>query len=311
MNTILFKCASSLLSLAAIALVCSGLPVQANPVNTPADLDVSQRSTDTAQPNQAAVAQPVLNDSVASSTPEAEVQATNSQSLDLRALSLATETSAAESVSASIDTAEAQPSELAAPTSESATRTAPVPGTPATSAAALTDESVSPQAQAASTSPTLDKGSEVAQLNIEPGRATRSGSSYIGIAGNLGLSGGSTDLSRGNFAVISKIGLTNTFSVRPSAVIGDNTTILIPVTYDFPVVRTQEIGEARIGIAPYVGGGVAISTGDNSEVSGLISGGVDLPITRQFTANAAVNVGFFNETDIGLLLGVGYTFSGF
>ncbi len=63
--------------------------------------------------------------------------------------------------------------------------------------------------------------------------------------------------------------------------------------------------------APYIGAGAAFKTGDDSEIGLLISGGIDVPLTPQFTATAAVNAGFFNTTDIGLLLGVGYNFSGF
>jgi hypothetical protein len=55
---------------------------------------------------------------------------------------------------------------------------------------------------------------------------------------------------------------------------------------------------------------VAISTGDDSTIGALITGGVDVPLSSQFTATAAVNVGFVDETEVGLLIGVGYTFSG-
>ncbi|MBD1932225.1 MULTISPECIES: hypothetical protein [Cyanophyceae] len=148
---------------------------------------------------------------------------------------------------------------------------------------------------------------EVAQVNVTPGRATRSGPSYIGVAGNIGF-GGDTTLSEGAFAVISKIGITRTLSLRPAALIGDDVMFLIPVTVDFP---TQGVQETRFSVAPYVGGGVAISTGDDSTIGALITGGVDVPLSSQFTATAAVNVGFVDETEVGLLVGVGYTFSGF
>ena len=147
---------------------------------------------------------------------------------------------------------------------------------------------------------------EVAQVNVTPGRATRSGPSYIGVAGNIGF-GGDTTLSEGAFAVISKIGITRTLSLRPAALIGDDVMFLIPVTVDFP---TQGVQETRFSVAPYVGGGVAISTGDDSTIGALITGGVDVPLSSQFTATAAVNVGFVDETEVGLLIGVGYTFSG-
>ncbi|MBW4610414.1 MAG: hypothetical protein KME22_25170 [Hassallia sp. WJT32-NPBG1] len=142
---------------------------------------------------------------------------------------------------------------------------------------------------------------------VSPGRATRGGPSYIGVGGNLGIAG-ETTLSEGSFAVISKLGLTNNLSVRPTALIGDNAVFLVPVTLDFPVESVTETGEAQISAAPYLGGGVAISTGDDSNVGFLLSGGVDVPIANQLTANAGVNVSFLDDTNIGLLLGVGYNF---
>lgn len=139
---------------------------------------------------------------------------------------------------------------------------------------------------------------------VAPGRATRSGPSYIGVGGNIGF-GGDTTLSEGAFSVFSKIGLTNTLSARPAALIGDNAVFLIPITFDFP---TADVGELGFSPAPYLGGGVAISTGRDSTVGALITGGVDVPLSPQFTATAGVNVGFIDQTEVGLLLGVGYNF---
>lgn len=146
---------------------------------------------------------------------------------------------------------------------------------------------------------------------VAPGTATRGGSSYVGIAGNIGLGGGRTALGEGNFSVISKIGFTNAISVRPSVVIGDNTTILIPVTYDFNLQPTGAQEEAISTFAPYVGGGLGIATGDNSDVAPMLTAGVDVPISPQFTATAAVNAGFFDSTSVGLAIGVGYNFGQF
>ncbi|PIG90672.1 hypothetical protein CSQ79_25245 [Gloeocapsopsis sp. IPPAS B-1203] len=141
---------------------------------------------------------------------------------------------------------------------------------------------------------------------IVPGTATRGGASYIGIGGNIGF-GGETTLSEGAFAVYSKIGLTDTFSVRPAAYIGDNTVIAIPITADFPPAETG-VAAAQLNIAPYIGAGIAISTGQDSTVGALITGGVDVPLTEQFTATAGVNIGFIDDTEVGLLVGVGYNF---
>ncbi|MEH1892949.1 MAG: hypothetical protein V7K92_27190 [Nostoc sp.] len=199
-----------------------------------------------------------------------------------------------------------QPPKAAIQENASVTPT-PIPGTVATSSATLTSEFVQPTSQTTNQPPVT----KVAQSDIDLGRTTRGGSSYIGVAANIGLSGGNdSSLGDGNFAVVSKIGLTNSISVRPSAVFGDNTTILLPITYDFTFKSADAFSEP-LAIAPYVGVGGAYKTGDDSQFAFLVTGGIDVPLTPQFTATAAVNAGFFDKTDVGLLLGVGYNFTGF
>lgn len=151
-------------------------------------------------------------------------------------------------------------------------------------------------------SPTL----EITQsdFELEPGTATRSSSSYIGIGGNIGLSGDTT-VGEGSFAVISKIGLTDYLSARPSALIKDDAVFLLPATFDF---SGDEVPNAEFSIAPYLGGGLAISTGRDDTVGALITGGLDIPLSSEFTDNAGANVTFIDDTDVGLLLGVGYNF---
>lgn len=148
----------------------------------------------------------------------------------------------------------------------------------------------------------------ISQLNneVSPGRATRGGSSYVGVAGNIGL-GGDSALSEGSFAVISKLGLTRNFSVRPSAVFGDDTTILVPITLDLTRRRADAAGQT-FGISPYVGAGVAIEASDDADFGLLLTGGIDVPLGSRFTATGAVNAAFLDQTDVGLLLGVGFNF---
>ena len=153
---------------------------------------------------------------------------------------------------------------------------------------------------------------DIDTTDVSPGRTTRSGSSYIGIGGNIGVGDGDTALGEGSFAVFSKIGLTSNVSVRPSVLIEDNPTILLPVTLDFtPAVTdvtvdvTDDLG-ARV--SPYVGAGIAISTGDDSSVDFLATGGVDVPLTTQVTATASLSASLFDDPAIGLLVGVGYNF---
>ncbi|AFY77081.1 MAG: hypothetical protein IGR93_21005 [Hydrococcus sp. C42_A2020_068] len=151
-------------------------------------------------------------------------------------------------------------------------------------------------------------GAKVAQTDVQPRRATRGGSSYIGIGGNIGIGGGSA-IGQGSFTVFSKIGLTENLSLRPLGAITDEPTILIPVTYDFNLREVDPVEEVdAFSISPYVGAGVGIITTDVADVGFLLTGGVDIPINPQFTGTAGVNVLFANDTDVGLTLGIGYNF---
>ncbi|MDM9382023.1 hypothetical protein QUB80_15070 [Chlorogloeopsis sp. ULAP01] len=152
----------------------------------------------------------------------------------------------------------------------------------------------------------LATNQKIAQ-GFSPGRATRGGRSYIGVGGNIGL-GGDTTLSEGAFSVITKIGLGRNFSVRPAALIRDNPVFLIPVTVDFVTQSVTGTPQQQLNVAPYLGAGALISTGDDDDLGFLLSGGVDVPLSNQVTATAGVNVGFINDTEVGLLLGVGYNF---
>jgi hypothetical protein len=270
-------------SLAALAVLGNGLSAVAQTVDKANTQQLIEPSTTAASPNQ------------------------SSAELETESQSLSAQTSVNSTSEVANQAPVSNPTALqqfpTATTQNTASRIlTPVPGTVATSSAALAPESAQPTSQ--SSAPKL------AQSDINVGRPTRGGRSYIGVAGNIGVSGGSSSLGDGNFAVISKIGLTNAISVRPSAILGDDTTILVPVTYDFSFKQADAFSE-RLAIAPYIGVGAAIKTGDSSDVAFLVSGGIDVPLNSQFTATAAVNAGFFDETDVGLLLGVGYNFTGF
>jgi hypothetical protein len=135
-------------------------------------------------------------------------------------------------------------------------------------------------------------------------RSTRSGPSYFGVGVNFGLTGGS-DLGGTSFAVISKLGLTETISVRPTVLIlRDFATILLPVTYDF--APQQPFRDFQV--SPYLGGGIAINAGSNSSTGLLITGGIDIPLSSTFTINVAANLAFLRTTDLGILVGIGYNF---
>ena len=190
--------------------------------------------------------------------------------------------------------------------------TPPIPGTLATSAQLLLAPQTQPPVQQAfrlggifSNKPETT----LAQADLDRRRGTVGVPNYIGIGGNLGLSDNknNTSLGDGGFVVNSKISLTSKLSLRPAAIFGNDTTFLIPLTYDF-VIPTVDPFEP-IHFAPFLGGGLAISTDSGNNIGFLFTGGVDVPISRAFVANASINLGFIeDETDFGLMIGVGYTF---
>ncbi|MEH2087921.1 fasciclin domain-containing protein [Nostoc sp.] len=149
-------------------------------------------------------------------------------------------------------------------------------------------------------------GSTTPDVNV--GRSTRGGRSYIGVGGNIGLSGNDTALSDTNFTVISKLGLTNYLSVRPSVIFGDDTIFLVPVTLDFSPRRAGSVGERTYSISPYIGAGVAIEANSDTDIGLLLTGGVDVPLGSKLTLTGGVNAAFMDETDVGLQLGIGYNF---
>jgi uncharacterized surface protein with fasciclin (FAS1) repeats len=141
---------------------------------------------------------------------------------------------------------------------------------------------------------------------VSPGRATRGGSSYIGVGANIGIIGES-DLGDTNFAAFTKIGLSRYISVRPSASIGSDPVVLVPVAFDFGQLFVSPLGEG-FSISPYIGAGVAIEVSDDVDVGFLLSGGVDVPLGTRFTATGGVNAAFLDDVDLGITLGIGYNF---
>lgn len=311
MNTIFSKRVSFLLGLTALTVLSGGLSARGQTPTatvidqkTPAVVQSSEPAASEAITEPTVMGMPVVNPVVkpAGVTPitQSTVPASPQYNVNQQPVILS-EYQDATLTEESAKPAAPEPSSLA---ETDGTATQPFPGV-TTSAAAL----AAPPQQPTSETPNLPNDSEVAQTDIELGRATRAGRSYVGVGFNIGF-GGDNALGDGSFAVISKIGLTNTLSLRPSVLLGDDTTFLIPVTYDFNIRQSDPFEPVRF--APYVGGGVTISTGDDSDIGFLVTGGVDVPLTRQFTATAALNVGFqSDDVPVGLILGVGYTFPGF
>ena len=148
------------------------------------------------------------------------------------------------------------------------------------------------------------EAAEVAQARRRRTSSAAASPDFIGIGGDVGTAG---DVS---FAVISKLSLGRQLAVRPSVLVGDDFAILAPVTYEF---RQFDTNAGGFRISPYAGVGASYIDGDNSsDLGALISAGVDVPVSRQFTVNAQANyAGIFSDSDnFGVTVGVGYNFGG-
>lgn len=222
------------------------------------------------------------------------------------AASLAALTAAGAQLPAIAETSDLAISDLTAPLKPTLSRV-PMPGTADTRASALASApALEPISETSETTAEVSAEPVVAQRTIQPGRATRSGSSYIGVGLNIGIDGKGSALGEGAFAVFSKIGLTRDLSLRPAVLLGDNAFFSVPLTIDFVPRETS----AQVAIAPYLGGGVAFSTGDDSGIGGVATAGIDVPLTPEFTATAALNVGILTGNfDVGILVGGAYNFN--
>ncbi len=203
----------------------------------------------------------------------------------------------------------------------SATST-PFPGTAATSAAALAPYLVEPasataalRVEQADGNTNSNPGVDTNPAPTETAPKSRPFRNYIGIGGSIGLQNRKTALGGGGFAILGRIGLAklgnsvNLSLHNATVVFGNRTaTSMFAFTVETPLKNKSS---GQVVVSPFLGGGVLLrNTGGSEKVAPLLSGGVDVPLSRKFTVTARVNAGFLSgDTEVGLLLGVGYNYS--
>ncbi|MEL7074979.1 MAG: hypothetical protein AAGK10_14580 [Cyanobacteria bacterium J06555_3] len=133
--------------------------------------------------------------------------------------------------------------------------------------------------------------------------------SYTGLGGNIGLGGDSTALGEGGFSLVGRTAIVRNISLHTSTVFTGDSVGTFALTFGVPIFASA--GDRLELLYPFVGGGIAVEDffGD-FDTDGLVTAGVDVPILERVTATARINLGFAeDDTDVGLLLGVGYNFS--
>ena len=133
--------------------------------------------------------------------------------------------------------------------------------------------------------------------------------SYIGLGGNIGISGEETNLGDSGFSLIGRTAFTENISLHTATIFGDDNISGFAITFGVPISRSSS---SDLELAyPFLGAGIAVEDffGDFN-VDGLLTTGVDVPILERVTGTVRLNLGFAeDDTDVGLLLGVGYNFS--
>jgi hypothetical protein len=132
--------------------------------------------------------------------------------------------------------------------------------------------------------------------------------SYIGIGSALGLSGNTTALGSGGLVILSKLKFSDKFSLHDATIILGNSaaTSMIIVSADLPILNNS----GQTILAPFIGGGAMVKYDRGLSISPAISGGIDVPISRNLTGTLRLNAGFPSNqnAEVGVLVGAGYTF---
>lgn len=132
-------------------------------------------------------------------------------------------------------------------------------------------------------------------------------SSYFGIGGTLGLSDGETALGSGGFSLVSKGALTEYITLHNATSFGKQTASMFALTGEIPIKNNET---EEVVAMPFLGGGTLVTTQDGWRFHGLVVGGIDVPLSRDFMGTLRVNTGFVEgKTEVGVVLGVGYRFN--
>ena len=131
---------------------------------------------------------------------------------------------------------------------------------------------------------------------------------YIGIGSAIGLGGNTTALGTGGIVILTKVRFSDYLSLHDATILfgGAAATSMIIVSADFPIRND----EGKTIVSPFIGGGAMLRYDRGLSISPAISGGIDLPISKNFTGTIRLNAGFPNNrnADVGILAGVGYNF---
>lgn len=152
----------------------------------------------------------------------------------------------------------------------------------------------------------LAQSTRIVQSNEES--ESRPSRSYIGIGGNIGFSS-EDGLGEGGIALVSNWAINDFLSLRGVTIFSDSLVSTTALTVDFPI---GEPSTEEIQFVPFIGGGILLTSKDydfgDTTVDGLATAGMDIRLSSHWMTTINVNVGLRDEMDVGVVLGVGYSF---
>ena len=133
---------------------------------------------------------------------------------------------------------------------------------------------------------------------------------YIGIGSAIGVSGNTTALGTGGVVILTKVEFSEHLSLHDATIVfgnGDPTSMII-LTAELPI--RNDAGKTIL--SPFLGGGAMLRYRDGVSFSPAISGGVDIPLSKDFTGTVRLNLGFpsHRSADVGVLIGAGFNLGG-
>ncbi len=141
------------------------------------------------------------------------------------------------------------------------------------------------------------------------GRRLSNNYNYVGLGGNIGITGDGSGLGSGALMTLSKTGFSENFSLHSSGVvIGSDSASLVHLTANFPV--RSETNAVRF--SPFVGAGIIYKDIFNNDFSVGPSAvaGIDIPISYSFLITGRATVGYIREeTDFGIQVGFSYIYT--
>jgi hypothetical protein len=143
---------------------------------------------------------------------------------------------------------------------------------------------------------------KIAQLLSGEREEVEQRNGYLGFGGNIPANASTSALGNGGLVILGRVGLMKHLSVEATGIVNNKIGGSVALTGNLPIVNKET---NKLVARPFIGGGILI----HEKIDPLATGGVTVPLTNELTGIIKVDVGFLKkETEVGVMLGIGYNF---